>query len=170
MVWLGCGWQTNEVQTIGKAHPKKTRTSENLEKIHRVTIIDIILWSVHISGCMNIRFNALVSAKFAPSDLKVEALEGPNFAYEEVAMLAFFGLEQRKALKCHLRCPTTPGSSQFLIFWQFILSDVFLPNQHICSKYRAPADVDYWIPSSTVTNSHCWMNEWTNLQLFSHSL
>ena len=94
---MGCGWQTNEVQTIGKAHPKKTRTSENLEKIHRVTIIDIILWSVHISGCMNIRFNALVSAKFAPSDLKVEALEGPNFAYEEVAMLAFFGLEQRKA-------------------------------------------------------------------------
>ena len=74
---------------------------------------------------MNIRFNALVSAKFAPSDLKVEALEGPNFAYKEVAMLAFFGLEQRKAQKCHLRCPTKPGSSQFLIFLQFILCDVF---------------------------------------------
>ena len=40
-------------------------------------------------------------------------------------MLAFFGLEQRKTHKCHLRCPTKPDSSQFLIFWQFILCDVF---------------------------------------------
>ena len=168
MVWLGCGWQTNEVQTIGKAHPKKTRTSENLEKIHRVTIIDIILWSAHISGCMNIRFYALVSAKFAPSDLKVEARS--KLCIQESFHVDIFGLEQWKAHKCHLRCPTKPGSSQFSICWQFILCDVFLPNQHICSKYRAPADVDYWIPSSTVTNSHCWMNEWTNLQLFSHSL
>ena len=45
---------------------------------------------------MNIRFNALVSAKFAPSDLKVEALEGPNFAYKEVSMLAYFDLERKK--------------------------------------------------------------------------